>query len=63
VRLAELKQNFLALSANDRHDFTLWLNRLEENHGDIPPEALAQLAAEIWDHDDRAVPSLLKTEN
>jgi hypothetical protein len=58
MSLAELKDNVLALPENERHDFLLWLNRLEQNYGDVPGEALAQLAAEIWDQDDRHAPPI-----
>jgi hypothetical protein len=30
--------------------------RLEGDYGDVPGEALDQLAAEIWDQDDRHAP-------
>jgi hypothetical protein len=49
MSLAELKNNLLALPETERHDLVVWLNRLEQNYGDVPGE----LAAEIWDHDDR----------
>jgi len=56
MSLAELKETVLALPETERHDFVVWLNRLEQNYGDVPGEALAQLAAEIWDQDDRHAP-------
>jgi hypothetical protein len=56
MSLAELKDNVLALPETERHDFVVWLNRLEQNYGDVPGEALAELAAEIWDQDDRHAP-------
>jgi hypothetical protein len=56
MSLVELKHNVMALPESERHDFVVWLNRLEQNHGDIPGEALAQLAAKIWDQDDRQAP-------
>jgi hypothetical protein len=56
MSLAELKDNVLALPETQRHDFVVWLNRLEQNYGDVPGEALAELAAEIWDQDDRHAP-------
>ena len=43
----------MALPESERHDLVVWLNRLEQNYGDIPGEALAELAAEVWDQDDR----------
>jgi hypothetical protein len=46
MSLAELKDNVLALPEYERHDFVVWLNRLEQNYGDIPEEALAEMAAE-----------------
>jgi hypothetical protein len=56
MSLAELKENVMTLSEKERHDFAVWLNGLEQEHGDIPHEALAQLAAEVWDQDDRHAP-------
>jgi hypothetical protein len=56
MSLAELKNNVLALPETERHDFVVWLNRLEQNYGDVPGEALAKLSAEIWDQDDRHAP-------
>ena len=56
MSLAELKNNVMALPESERHDFVVWLNRLEQNYGDIPGEALAELAAEVWDQDDRHAP-------
>jgi|SRR5213075_932202 len=53
MSLAELKESVLTLPQKERHDLLIWLNRLEASHGDIAPEALDQLAAEIWDQDDR----------
>ena len=53
MSLAELKQNILTLPENERHEFVVWVNRLEANYGDVLREALDQLAAEIWDQDDR----------
>jgi hypothetical protein len=52
MSLAELKDNVMALPESKRHAFAVWLNRLEQNYRDIPGEALAELAAEIWDQDD-----------
>ena len=56
MSLAELKNNVLALPETERHDLVVWLNRLEQNYGDVPGEALAELAAEIWEQDDRHAP-------
>ena len=56
MSLAELKQNVLALPVNERHEFVTWVNRVEADYGDVPGEALDQLAAEIWDQDDRHAP-------
>jgi len=56
MSLAELKDNVLALPESERHDFVVWLNRLEQNYGDIPEEALAEMTAEVWDQDDRHAP-------
>jgi hypothetical protein len=46
----------MALPENDRHDFVVLVNRLEQDHADIPDETLAQIAAEVWDQDDRYAP-------
>ena len=56
MTLPELKQSVLALPDDKRHEFVVWVNRLEGDYGDVPGEALDQLAAEIWDQDDRHAP-------
>lgn len=56
MSLAELKENVLTLSAPERHEFVAWVSRLEADYGTVPGEALDQLAAEIWDQDDRQAP-------
>jgi hypothetical protein len=56
MSLQELKQNVLELPFEERHEFVVWLNRLDANYGDISGEGLDQLAAEIWDQDDRHAP-------
>jgi len=56
MSLAELKESVLSLPENERHDLVVWLNRLEADYGDLPGEALDQLAAEIWDQDERHAP-------
>ncbi len=56
MSLAELKQHVLALSDDKRHEFLVWVNRLEADYGAVPGESLDQLAAEIWDQDDRHAP-------
>ena len=56
MSLAELKQNLLTLPDDERHEFVVWANRLEASYGDVPGEALDQLAADIWDQDDRHAP-------
>ena len=56
MSLAELKQSVLTLPENERHEFVVWVNRLERDYGDVPGEALDQLAAEIWDQDDQHAP-------
>lgn len=53
MSLSELKENVLALPEDERHELAVWLNKLEADYGDVPGEALDQLAAEIWDQDDR----------
>lgn len=56
MSVAELKDSVLALPEKERHEFVAWVYRLESHHGDVPGEALDQLAAEIWDQDDRHAP-------
>ena len=56
MSLAELKHSVLELPENERHDLLVWMNRLEQNYGDVSGEALAELAAEVWDQDDRHAP-------
>ena len=56
MTLPELKQGVLALPDDKRHEFVVWVNRLEGDYGDVPGEALDQLAAEIWDQDDSHAP-------
>jgi hypothetical protein len=56
MSVAELKDRVLALPKEQRHEFVVWLNRLEADYGDVPGEALDQLAAEIWDQDDHHAP-------
>ena len=56
MSVIELKQNVLELPATERHEFVAWVNRLEADYGDVPGEALDQLAAEIWDQDDHHAP-------
>jgi hypothetical protein len=56
MSVAELKESVLALPQDERHDFLVWVNRLEAGYGDVPGEALDQLSAEIWDQDDRHAP-------
>jgi len=46
----------LALAPEERYEFVAWVNRLEADYGDVPGEVLDQLAAEIWDQDDRRAP-------
>jgi hypothetical protein len=53
MSLTELKQGVLALPTDERHEFVVWINRVEGEYGDVPGEALDQLAAEIWYQDDR----------
>lgn len=53
MSVAELQESVLALPQRERHEFVVWINRLEAGHGDVPGEALDQLAAEIRDEDDR----------
>ena len=56
MSLAELKDTVLSLPENERHELVVWLNRKEANYGDVSGEMLDQLAAEIWDQDDRHAP-------
>ncbi len=53
MSLAELKDNVMALLERERHDLVVWLNRLEQNDGDVPGEALAEMTADVWDQDNR----------
>jgi len=53
MSLTQLKETVLSLPETERHDFVVWVQRLEHDYGDVPGEALDQLAAEIWDQDDR----------
>lgn len=53
MSLIELKQTVLALTEPERHEFITWAQRLEGPYGDVSGEALDQLAASIWDEDDR----------
>jgi hypothetical protein len=54
--LDELKRKVLALPPDQFRDFVLWTKKIGENHEDLPGTGLDQLAAEIWDQDDRRVP-------
>jgi len=56
MSVAELKDSVMALAPEARHEFVTWVNRLEGDYWDVPGEALDQLAAEIWDQDDRHAP-------
>ena len=56
MSVAELKDSVMALPRDERHEFVIWVNQIEANSGDVPGEALDQLAAEIWDQDDRHAP-------
>ena len=56
MSVAELKDSVLALPAEERHEFVACVSRLESDYGDVPGETLDQLAAEIWDQDDRHAP-------
>ena len=53
MSLSELKETVLTLPEVERHEFFVWVNRLQSGYADIPGEALDRLAAEIWDEDDR----------
>jgi hypothetical protein len=53
MTLAELKDSILALPPQERHDLVVWINRVESDYGDVWGESLDQLAAEIWEQDDR----------
>ncbi len=56
MSLADLKRNDIALPESERHELVVWLNRMEQDYGDIPGSTLAELADEIWDADDRHAP-------
>ncbi len=44
-----MRDSVLALPTTERHEFAAWVNWLETNYGDLPGEALDQLAAEIME--------------
>jgi hypothetical protein len=56
MSLAQLKDSVLALPEEERHEFLIWVNRLEGDYGDVPGESLDRLAAEIWEQDDQYAP-------
>jgi hypothetical protein len=56
MSLADLKQSVLDLPAEQKHEFVVWINQIAANYGDIPEDAWAQLAAEVWDADDKYAP-------
>jgi hypothetical protein len=56
VSLQELKASVLGLPEKERHEFVLWASRLEQSYGDVDPEAVAQIVAEVWDEDDHHAP-------
>ncbi|MBI2924503.1 MAG: hypothetical protein HYY24_02230 [Verrucomicrobia bacterium] len=56
MSVQELKESVLALPERERHDFVVWASRLERDYGDVDPEAVCQIVAEIWDEDDRRAP-------
>ena len=53
MNLAELKHAVLALAESERREFIRWAWQLESSYGDVSGEALDQLAASVWDEDDR----------
>jgi len=53
MSVQELKAGVLALPQQERHEFVAWASSLEAEYGDIPGEALDQLAAQVWDEDDK----------
>ncbi len=62
MSLGELKDGVLALPADKRHEFAVWVKWLEGNYGDVPAEALDQLAAEAWDQGERHAPPTPPTQ-
>jgi hypothetical protein len=56
MTLDELKCIVLTLPQEHLHEFVVWVNKLGEDYGDVTGRCLDQLAAEIWDQDDRRVP-------
>ncbi len=56
MTLDELKRIVLTLPQEQFHELVVGVNKLDENHGDVTGRCLDQLAAEIWDQDDRRVP-------
>jgi hypothetical protein len=55
MTLDELKLIILKLPPEQLHKLIVWTNKLDQHSGDVPVECLSQLAAEIWDQDDRRV--------
>jgi len=43
MSLADLKRNDIALPESERHELVVWLNRMEQDYGDIPGSTLAEL--------------------
>jgi hypothetical protein len=56
MSVAELKEGVLQLPAEQKHEFVVWINQVAANYGDISDEALTQVAAEVWDGDDKNAP-------
>ena len=56
MSLQELKESVLGLPEKERHEFVVWASRLEETYGDVNPEAVAQIVAEVWDEDEHHAP-------
>ena len=53
MSVQELKENVLALPEKERHEFVVWTLGLQRDYGDVAPEAICQIVAEVWDEDDR----------
>jgi len=53
MSVQELKERVLALPEKERHDFVVWASRLEHDYGDVDPESVCQVVAEVWNEQER----------
>lgn len=49
MSLVQIQKSVLALPEPERHEFFAWVNRQEAGYGDVDPEAVCQIAAEVCD--------------